>query len=185
MMILAVLMFALLLSAGINYYKSRPVEINVKSPGESASEKENMKIAVHVTGEVVKPGLYEVEEGSRVSDAVNKAGGPTPGASLESINLAARVKDGTQIIVPPVAVAVDGAAEQGGTVQQTAKSNLVNINSADEHQLDELPGIGPSYAARIIEYRKENGPFSSIDELQNVKGIGPRTIEQIEGLVTL
>ncbi|MBN2167898.1 MAG: helix-hairpin-helix domain-containing protein [Actinobacteria bacterium] len=184
--IIAALMLALVISAGLNYYKSRPVELQVNRSNEKGKENENRKIAVHVTGAVVKPGLYEVDEGARVSDAVNMAGGPTPEASLDSINLASRVKDGTQIAVPAVVLPVTGDSSVNLAAQNKLEDEgLVNINTADEKELEELPGIGPSYAARIVEYRKTNGPFSSIDELQGVKGIGPKTIEQIEGLVTI
>lgn len=182
--IILILMTALAVSSGINYYKTRPVEIVVENPGKEEKQ-ESVKIAVHVTGAVANPGLYEIDDGARVSDAVEMAGGPLQGAELGSINLASKLKDGMQICVPVTAEAASGVNGDDCTIENSAGCSLININTGNVEELQELPGIGPSYASRIVEYRKSNGPFSSIDELENVKGIGSKTVEEIRDMVTL
>lgn len=182
--IIIALLVALLISAGVNYYKSRPVEIKIRDAHGKISETDTRKVIVHVAGSVNNPGLYELKAGSRIADAIEKAGGPKPDASLDSINLAARLEDGNQIVVPTVNIP-GPVAEGGGNAGNNGTGGQININTADAGELDKLPGIGPSYAERIIEYRKKNGPFSSPDELDEIKGIGPKMIEEIRGLVTI
>ena len=135
-----------------------------------------------VAGWVRRPGVYEFTEGARVIDAIDAAGGARSGAVLEALNLAAPLTDGTQILVPRegqegVAPApVTGGAVAGG---------LVNVNSAIATELEELPGIGEVIAQRIIDYRTENGPFATVDELIDVSGIGDAILESIRELVTV
>jgi competence protein ComEA len=122
--------------------------------------------------------------GDRVVDAVNRAGGAKNGADLTSLNLAAPLADGTQIVVPrPGATSAPGTStSDSGTAGGTA---LININTASETELEALPGVGPVTAAAIIDYRTQNGPFSAVDDLIDVSGIGPSTLEQIRPFATV
>lgn len=141
-------------------------------------------LVVHVVGAVRRPGLYEVEEGSRVDDAIRKAGGPKPKAALELVNLAAPVADGQQVVVPvrPSSPAVAGVPSPGAAGLPGGK---VHLNSATLEQLDALPGIGPVTAQKILDYRAQHGAFQSVDELDAVSGIGPARLEQLKPLVEL
>lgn len=156
-------------------------------------------IAVHIIGAVPRPGLYEFAEGARVQDAINAAGGLLSSANVASINLAALLEDGQQLDIPyksgeePLAEDSGGREDDlnlpGGTEEPTdtggSEDDLININTASLEELDSLPGIGPSIAQRIIDYRDENGPFASIEDLLNVSGIGPSTFDQIKDLITV
>jgi competence protein ComEA len=140
-------------------------------------------IIVDVAGWVRRPGVYEFVAGDRVIDAVNRAGGARSGADLTSLNLAAPLADGTQIVVPrPGATNPGSAASDTGTAGGTT---LININTASEADLEALPGVGPVTAAAIIDYRTQNGPFSAVDDLIDVSGIGPSTLEQIRPFATV
>lgn len=149
-------------------------------------------VVVHVTGAVNQPGVYELRTGQRVDDALAAAGGPTPDADSNSLNLAAPVVDGDRIEVPVVGQAPVGAAEGPGsghthaTADDAAASaaSPVDLNRADASALDGLPGIGPATAAAIIDHRTQNGPFASVDDLLDVPGIGPAKLEAIRELVT-
>lgn len=137
-------------------------------------------LVVHVAGAVRRPGLYRLEEGSRVNDAIRKAGGARPKAALELVNLAAPVSDGQQVVVPfrsGAGQAVASPLAPGGT------SGPVSLNSATLEQLDALPGVGPVTAQKIIDYRTANGSFQTVDELDAVPGIGPARLEELRDLV--
>jgi competence protein ComEA len=139
------------------------------------------KFLVHVVGGVRRPGLYRLDDGSRVDDAIRMAGGPKPKAALELINLAAPVADGQQVIVP-----VKGKAGAVGAVDVPgAPPQPVHLNSATLEELDTLPGIGPVTAQKILDYRTEHGAFSSVDELDSVPGIGPARLAELKELVDL
>ncbi len=138
------------------------------------SEPTNQTVFVHVAGEVVKPGVYELPFSSRVFDAVAAAGGLSDNANTASVNLARIVEDGEQIVVTDTAGAVPA-----GTIA------TININRATAAEFDSLPRIGPTIAERIITFRDENGPFGSIDELGNVPGIGDTTLAGIRDQLTL
>ena len=140
------------------------------------------KVVVHVVGHVFKPGLYSLPEGSRVDDAISTAGGPKPKAALELVNLAAPVADGQQIVVPSRR---DAAVAAAGGTGSSALGGRVHLNSATLEQLDELPGIGPITAQKILDYRAEHGAFGSVDELDAVSGIGPATLAELRDLVDL
>ncbi|MDX6583498.1 MAG: competence protein ComEA [Solirubrobacterales bacterium] len=129
-------------------------------------------IVVHVAGEVRKPGVYELAAGSRVTDAVERAGGPTAAASPDAINLAAKLADGQQVVMP--SEAVNGAVT--GAVSEDAP---ISLGTATVEQLDTIEGIGPVTAADIVEYRDQHGGLSSIDELDQMSGIGPATMEAL------
>lgn len=183
--IIITLLVALILSAAVNYYRSRPVELKISNTGNKSGKADTRTVFVHVAGSVNNPGLYELKYGSRIADAIEKAGGAKPDASLDSINLAAKVEDGNQVTVPSVNETTEDSTGGGGYGNRGSASGLININTAGASELDQLPGIGPSYAERIIEYREKNGPFSSIEELDEVKGIGSKKIEELKSLVTI
>ncbi|MCL4544397.1 MAG: ComEA family DNA-binding protein [Chloroflexi bacterium] len=145
-------------------------------------------VEVYVTGAVVHPGVYRLAAGARVQDAVTAAGGSTPGADLERINLAAYVTDGEQVTVPVVgeATATPEAIAHGRarhTPTPTASGPL-NVNTATEEQLRTIPGIGKITAARIVAYRAEHGPFGSIDGLLQA-GVRKAELERVRSLLTV
>jgi competence protein ComEA len=137
------------------------------------------RVLVHVVGAVRRPGLYELSENSRVADAVKRAGGVTAKADVALVNLAAPIADGTQVVVP----ARIPAARSGGPVAAPVQTGPVHLNSATVEQLDELPGVGPVTAQKIVAYRSENGAFRSVDDLDAVPGIGPARLEELRPLV--
>ena len=145
-------------------------------------------IAVHVLGAVARPGLYLLPDRARVQDAINAAGGVLAEADVNTLNLAARLEDGQRLAIP-YAVGQEPALlpNQEATPAATdlAAGDLININTATLDQLDSLPGIGPTTAEKIIAYREENGPFSQIEDLMDVAGIGPAAFEEIRGLITV
>ena len=141
---------------------------------------------VHVVGEVRRPGLYRLRDGARIADAVRRAGGARRGADLTALNLAAPLVDGIQVVVPgrgSAGAGSPGSAASGGGVLGAA-GPLVSLSSATVDELDELPGVGPVTAQKIVDYRTEHGPFASVDDLDAVPGIGPTRIEQLRDLVT-
>jgi competence protein ComEA len=139
------------------------------------------KLVVHVVGAVRRPGLYRLKDGSRVADAVARAGGAAPRADLAAVNLAAPLADGSQIVVPRVAGGAAGVPVEPAGSAAAAK---VSLASATLEQLDALPGVGPVTAQRILDHRASHGPFRSVDDLDAVPGIGPARVEQLRDLVT-
>jgi competence protein ComEA len=141
---------------------------------------------VHVAGAVRTPGVYRLRDGERVQDAVRRAGGPRAGADLNAINLAAKVADGQQVVVPrrgaagAAAVSGAGAGEPGAPPQAP-----VSLNTATAEQLDTLDGVGPATARKILEYRRQHGGFRSIDDLGEIPGIGPKRLAALRGKVQL
>ena len=152
-------------------------------------------IAVHVIGAVPRPGLYEFAEGARVQDAIDAAGGLLASANIDTINLAALLEDGQQLNIPykageePTDTSSDTSLNLPGVTETPEISgndaDLVNINTASLEELDGLPGVGPTIAQRIIDYRTENGPFLTIEDIMNVSGIGPSTFDQIKDMITV
>ena len=193
---LAIVVVASLLGAGFWYMRSLPRPVDIAAPADAVSPVVSQvagltgspspspaSIIVDVAGWVRHPGVYEFASGDRVIDAVNRAGGARSGADLTSLNLAAPLADGTQIVVPrPGATTPGSAASDTGTAGGTT---LININTASETDLEALPGVGPVTAAAIIDYRTQNGPFSAVDDLIDVSGIGPSTLEQIRPFATV
>lgn len=148
-------------------------------------EDKNNFVVVHVTGEIKNPGVYRLEEGARVIDAVNLAGGPLPSADLDRINLANFLKDGSKIYIPPKDDNLDSNSKNQNALKVVPeRKDKININTASKGELESLPGIGPTLAQRIIEYREENGLFSSAEDLLNVKGIGEKKLEKIKDQIT-
>lgn len=152
-------------------------------------------LVVHVVGAVRRPGLYRLREGARVADAVSRAGGATGRAELAALNLAAPLVDGIQVLVPRRVTASQALGVTGGDPSAAAPAGTgaggtvglgrkLSLSSATADQLDELPGVGPITAQKILDYRAEYGPFRSVDDLDAVPGIGPTRIEQLRDLVT-
>ncbi|MCW2956316.1 MAG: competence protein ComEA helix-hairpin-helix repeat protein, partial [Thermoleophilia bacterium] len=134
-------------------------------------------------GHVRRPGVYRLALGARVHRAIEAAGGARPGADLASINRAATVTDGQQVLVARMAPAGEAAAP-AGTSAAGATATKVSLSRASPHELDALPGIGPVTAERIVAERTANGPFADVDDLDRVPGIGPATVDQLRDLVT-
>jgi competence protein ComEA len=156
----------------------------VAPPAEAAADA--AVVVVDVVGAVRRPGLYRLEQGARIADAVARAGGAGPKADLALINLAAPLADGEQVIVPKrgaagaaaPAVAAGSGASSGGL-----PTGPVHLSTATLEQLDALPGIGPVTAQKILDYRQKHGAFTSVDELDAVPGIGPARLDQLKDLV--
>jgi competence protein ComEA len=153
------------------------------SPGE---------IVVSVTGLVGQPGVVTLNSGSRVADAIAAAGGATADVDLTGMNLAARLADGDSVVVGAAPAAGDVASGVSGGVagSVTAAASApaggpIDLNSADEAALDTLPGVGPVMAQNILAWRETNGRFTSIEQLQEISGIGPSRYAQISPLVTV
>lgn len=144
-----------------------------------------VEIMVYVSGAVKNPGVYQLAETARIDDAVNAAGGVTTEADPARVNLAARLQDEQQIYVPRIDEVAPSIASAGGGSASKATDGLININSATVEELDTLPRIGPATAQRIIDYRTENGPFASIEDLQNVKGIGAATFADLKAKISV
>ncbi len=162
------------------------------------NEKQNSgTIVVHITGEVKKEGVIYLAKGARIIDAIKEAGGETKQADLSQVNLAYELKDGQKLYIPNKNEKISeyiidesgqnmgestrsGESELSGNEEQYNKNIKVNINTATLEELDNLPGIGPAIANRIIEYREENGKFKNIEDIQNVKGIGESKYNDIK-----
>jgi competence protein ComEA len=153
---------------------------SVAAPGttQAAQAAPAPALVVDVVGAVRRPGLYRLPQGSRVADAVARAGGPTRKAEIALVNLAAPLADGTQVVVPARATA--GGA---GPALPGAAAGPVHLNTATLEQLDALPGVGPVTAQKILDYRQAHGAFSSVDELDAIPGIGPARLDQLRELV--
>jgi competence protein ComEA len=137
-------------------------------------------LVIDVAGAVRNPGLYRLRSGSRIDDAIALAGGATAKAQLDTVNLAAPVADGEQIVVPGRGVAVAAAS---ASAAGSSPSAPLDLNSATLEELENLPGIGPVTAQKILDCRQQHGAFHSVAELQGVPGIGPAHMAQLKGLV--
>lgn len=159
---------------------------------EIANTSSQSSIVVHVAGCVKNPNVYVMNPGDRVIDAINKAGGAKADADLDALNLAEPLKDGEKIYVPsknemtvPTAVASGQSTQNRKTTAYENGPLVVNINTAGPEELDKLPGVGPATAQKIIEYRNQIGRFTSIEQLEEVRGIGPKKLEQMRPFVRL
>lgn len=157
------------------WWLTRPAEITqIESLNQSVDQSSdplsnNGQVVVHVVGDVVSPGIVTLNAGSRVIDAINAAGGFTTDAKQDTLNLAAHIEDGQLI--------------QVGTTSVSALDNRIDLNTATAEQLDSLPGIGPVMANRILEWRQAHQRFSSVDELQEVEGIGSKLFNRLKSAV--
>lgn len=141
--------------------------------GSQVQDEAASVVVVHVAGAVMSPGVYVLDDRSRVADAIAMAGGATESADLDRINLAAVMTDGQRVLVP-----VRGGGGDGGD-----GGGRVNVNTASQRELETLPGIGPALASRIIGYREQNGSFGSIDDLTRVSGIGAALVDRLREIV--
>ncbi|MEV8135628.1 ComEA family DNA-binding protein [Microbacterium aurantiacum] len=159
-----------------------PAPSHVSDPtGDPARVDDDSEIFVHVSGQVRSPGLYVFADGARVVDVVAAAGGFAEGADRAAVNLARPAVDGEQVHIPaPGEAPPDGAAAGGGSAAGgPAGSGPLDLNTADAAALDTLPRIGPAIAQRIIEWREQNGPFSSVEDLLAVPGIGEKLLAEL------
>ncbi len=159
---------------------------------DSSTEKEEKEepveqdlITVDVKGAVKSPGIYDLPVGSRVNDAVQKAGGLTEQADSKSLNLAQKVSDEALVYVPAKGEEVASEKTGSGTASSTSKEKKVNINKASLEELKQVKGLGGKRAQDIIDHRETNGKFKSVDELKKVSGIGAKTIEKLKEYVTV
>jgi competence protein ComEA len=156
-----------------------PAAIRATGSGAGPAGSSPPALVVDVAGAVRRPGLVRLQRGARVADAVARAGGLTRRAERSGVNLAALVSDGEQVLVPERGAAVTAAGGGGAA----AAAGPVSLNSATPEQLDTLPGVGPVTAQKIVSYREQHGPFTSVDGLDAIPGIGPARISELQGLV--
>lgn len=164
--------------------KGEPITLNARSeklPGDGVSINfSNLMITVHMAGEVVRPGVYELPVGSDLADAITAAGGLTDFADPNLLNLASTLEDGSRKYIPPVNLDTASKTSAGDF-----GDSLININFADVNTLISLPGIGETKAKAIVDYRNEHGLFTNLEELLNVQGIGTSIFSSIKELITL
>ncbi|HEV8205614.1 MAG TPA: helix-hairpin-helix domain-containing protein [Acidimicrobiia bacterium] len=152
----------------------------------SGSTKKGERATVHVAGAVAKPGVYDLDAGARVIDAIEAAGGGAPDADLNRLNLAAKIADGQRVLVQRVGEAAPaGSASPGGAAGSADPSALVSLNGATQAELEALPGIGPTLAEAIITERERRGGFRSVNELRDVRGIGEKRFADLKDKVTI
>lgn len=192
---LALLLVVALGGAGLWYVRSLPRPVEVHASGSNAGavgvisnspSPEAAVLLVDVAGWVRQPGVYEFHEGDRVIDAIDASGGARPGAALSSLNLAAPLVDGSQILVArsaPDGTVVPPPGVAPGTSGSTGAK--ININTAAATELEALPGVGEVIAQRIIDFRTQNGPFATVEDLLDVSGIGDATFASMKDLITV
>ena len=158
-------------------YESKSESVTIEEPSNSIDEP---SVFVHVVGEVEKPGIYIVASRARVFDAIIAAGGFTNSADQSSVNLAREVSDGEQVVVMAA-----GAQSGSATAQTSAQAALISLNRASQLELEALPGVGPTLAGRMIDWRTANGGFKKKEDLLKVSGIGSKMFDGMKHLVTL
>ncbi|GAA1822335.1 ComEA family DNA-binding protein [Nesterenkonia flava] len=176
---------------GVPAETAQPAETHHRLVEEREPGQEHGPVLVHVAGAVKDPQVVELETGARVYEAIDSAGGLRLDAAQEGVNLAAEVTDGSLIWVPTRDELDEGFVPPGGGGDVTApasptegESSLININTADAAELEQLPGIGPALSQRIVTYREDHGPFQALEELAAVSGIGPAILENVADMVT-
>jgi competence protein ComEA len=166
--------------------RGEPIRLVTATPNDAAlTSPTSSTVQIHVAGAVQNPGVYILSENARNVDAITAAGGTTDEADLERINLSEFIKDGQRVYVPYTGQPISTSEGSSTISLSPAESALVNINTADAAALMSLPGIGEVKAAAIITYRETYGPFTSIEALLNVNGIGQATLEGLRELITL
>lgn len=198
--VLLLIIMVLVIFFGWKYYQQEKSTItiipavseNELAPANPAAALEEEICIIHIAGAVNSPGVYQLSRGKRVIDAVNIAGGPAEKAYLDAVNLAALIYDSQKIIIPYLPGNEDNVSSATAITDfnsieysYVSDSNLVNINSATARELETLPGIGPVLAERILEFRKNNGRFLKIEDIQNVSGIGQKRFDAIKELITV
>ena len=175
-------------------------EENTTEEQNTTNSESNSKIIIYIAGQVRKEGVYELDENSRITDAIEIAGGLKEDANIENINLAEVLEDGMKIYIPDKKEPNNNQSENknliqkntGNTTENSKKTNTdnkqnqntkININTATQTELETLPGIGPSTALKIINYRKDNGKFKNINDIKNVSGIGDSKFNNIKNLI--
>lgn len=164
--------------------KDSSSEKEVKKEEKEESTEQDL-ITVDVKGAVKSPGIYDLPVGSRVHDAVQKAGGLTEQADSKSLNLAQKVSDEALVYVPTKGEEAASQQAASGTTPSTSKEKKVNLNRASLEELKQVKGLGGKRAQDIIDHREANGKFKSVDELKKVSGIGAKTIEKLKDYVTV
>ncbi|WP_396668273.1 helix-hairpin-helix domain-containing protein [Microbacterium sp. R86528] len=186
---IVIVIVALAVTVGIGVVRStvQPSEEVIITDATGTSSIENEVIYVHVSGAVTAPGLYVLDQGARVVDAITAAGGFDDEAAPSALNLARLLSDGEQLVAPTTAdlEKTPGASNAAAGGAQTSSDGRVNLNSSDLAQLDTLPGIGPALAQRIIEWRETNGNFTSVEDLLAVSGIGEKMLATLRDLVVV
>jgi competence protein ComEA len=178
-------------SSEINVEAIVPTEINEEEAAAQTLQnqiQETESFIVDVKGQVKMPGVYSSSQEERVIDVVQRAGGLTENADESKVNFAEHIQDAMVIYIPakgeegdiPLQGMNSNPSDTGGT-----KQGKINLNKADVNELQNLPGIGPSKAAAIIEYRETNGPFKSVEDLKNISGIGDKTFDKLKELITV
>ena len=176
-------------------------EENIEAPkstanNENAEIENKVQIMVHIAGQVVNPGVISLNEGARIIDAINAAGGTTEEADLSKVNLAYILEDAQRIYIPSInekeneSYTSDGSGHttivtSGSNARETTATEItkININTANETELQKIPGIGQSIASKIIAYRKENGKFNTIEDIKKVSGIGASKYNNIKNYI--
>lgn len=184
----------------MNIFITQEDDVNKIEPENVGSvdkeDNKETKIAVHITGEVKKTGIVYLEEGARLVDAIEKAGGETKNADLSQVNLAYKLQDGEKIYIPNKKEKINeyiisGNGNNAIKEEENSLNNLkgenkkVNLNTATKSELDSLPGIGPSTAQKIIDYREKNGKFNKVEDLKNIRGIGDAKFSEIKDRITV
>lgn len=203
--IILVILGVIIFGIGVRFAmaKTGPVKPKVGSKSAAPGERNRGKIWVHIAGAVQKPGLYEFTEGERIKNALDKAV-PTDKADIGSLNLAELLTDGLKLTVPEkgqvptAAVSNPSQSKSGGPTPGISKApsgskvktglapgEKININTADTGLLDKLPGVGPATAQKIIDYRKANGGFKSIEEIKKIQGIGEKKFNDMKQYIVI
>lgn len=172
---------------------SQDIIINNQTENTTEENNNQEKIVIHITGAICNEGIYELEENSRIADAVKMAGGLKDDADLKQINLAYVLEDGMKINIPsknestnePSNNTESYITKENLNTSNNVKTSKVNINSATQTELETLPGIGPSTALKIINYRKEKGKFNKIEDIKNVNGIGESKFNKIKEFIKI
>ena len=184
----ALALASVFLAARLFTLGSSPPAVSVETPAiavptASSASRPLRFLVVDVAGAVRRPGLYRLHQGARIADAIARAGGATRRADRELVNLAAPLVDGEQVLVPRRAAAASAASSGVATAAAPGPTAPIDLNTATAEQLDTLPGVGPVTAQKIIAYREAHGPFTSVDQLDAIAGIGPARIADLRGLV--
>lgn len=156
---------------------SPPTMTATTADGGASVERGGRAVVVHVAGDVVHPGVYRLRAGSRVADALEEAGGPRRTAALDAVNLAAKLVDGQQVVVPTEGDG--GGTSVAGGAGGSGEEGPISLGSASQEDLERIDGIGPKTAEKIVAFRSERGGIGAVDDLEQVDGIGPKTLEKL------